>query len=340
MSLPVFPRLTPADLAGVDNGRLPDHLLVTVEMHGADARCHPQFARALRALMHDCRAATGVDLTNVGHYRSIHSQIALLQQRYTRAAGGTRFWDGSWWRRVTGAPVATPGRSDHGWGLAIDGAVWDHDAGRPIAVHGSAAWSWVREHLTQYGLCWAWDDEREEPWHWHLYEIGAPAVLAFEAGQSEPPAAPAPDPEPVAISLELAFDPAERRYSLFPLNPSKDELQVGSTGDAVRYLQGVCRNEVSRFAAWFGAQEPERLTDGRTNPRRLYLHAAATECSTISIDGHYGELTARTVTFVQHAFSNTNFGGRPVGHLDPDGRVGPWQTWPFIDTLADGVWAA
>ena len=35
MSLPVFPRLTPADLAGVDNGRLPDHLLVTVEMHGA-----------------------------------------------------------------------------------------------------------------------------------------------------------------------------------------------------------------------------------------------------------------------------------------------------------------
>ena len=87
MSLPVFPRVTPADLAGVDNGRLPDHLLVTVEMHGADAQCHPQFARALRALMHDCRAATGVDLTNVGHYRSIHSQIALLQQRYTRAAG-------------------------------------------------------------------------------------------------------------------------------------------------------------------------------------------------------------------------------------------------------------
>ena len=138
MSLPVFPRVKPADLDGVSNGRLPDHLLVTVEMPGADTRCHPQFARALRALMHDCRAATGVDLTNVGHYRSFESQVALLRQRYVRGAAGTRFWDGSWWRRVSGAPVATPGHSDHGWGLAIDGAVWDHGAGRAVAVHGSA----------------------------------------------------------------------------------------------------------------------------------------------------------------------------------------------------------
>jgi hypothetical protein len=350
MSLPVFPRVTPADLSGVGNGRLPEHLLVTVDMPGADARCHPQFARALRALMHDCRAATGADLTNVGHYRSFDSQVALLRQRYVRAAAGSRFWDGSWWRRVSGAPVATPGRSDHGWGLAIDGAVWDHGAGRAVPVYRSAAWEWVREHLTQYGLCWAWDEVHEEPWHWHLYEVGAPAVLAHEAGSGSPPppappVQPAPAP-PVVVAPEppapapLVFDPLRRMYSLYPLNPAKDELRIGSTGDTVRYLQGVCRNEVSRFAAWFGVEEPERLGDGRHNPRKLYLIAAATECSRLAIDGHYGEVTAKAIAFVQHAFTNSSFGGRPIGRLDPDGRVGPRQTWPFIDTLADGEWAA
>ena len=342
----MLPRVKPVDLSGVDNGRLPDHVLVTVEMHGADARCHPQFARALSAVMHDCRAATGVDLTNVGHYRSFDSQVALLQQRYVRAGAGTRFHDGSWWRRVSGAPVATPGRSDHGWGLAIDAAVWDHEAGRAVPVYRSAAWGWIRENLLHYGLCWAWDDEHEEPWHWHLYEIGTPAVLAHEAGQTAPPPAPEPAPAPAPAEApavapaEPVFDPAQRRYWLYPLNPHKDELLIGATGDTVRYLQGVCRNEVSRFAAWFGVHEPERLADGRVNPRRLYLHAAATECSTLAVDGHYGELTARTVTFVQHAFTNSNFGGRPIGPLDPDGRVGSRQTWPFIDTLADGEWAA
>ena len=202
MSLPVFPRLTPADLAGVDNGRLPDHLLVTVEMHGADARCHPQFARALRALMHDCRAATGVDLTNVGHYRSIRQPGRPAASSATsRAAAGTRFWDGSWWRRVTGAPVATPGRSDHGWGLAIDGAVWDHDAGQAVA----------RVRLGGVGL-----DPRAPHAVRTVLGVGRRArgavALAplrdrrsrrarLRSRQSEPPAAPAPEPpEPVAIS--------------------------------------------------------------------------------------------------------------------------------------------
>ena len=117
-------------------------------------------------------------------------------------------------------------------------------------------------------------------------------------------------------------------------------LEPGSTGDTVRYLQGVCRHEVARFALWFWAQEPETLPDGQVNPRKLYLRAAADECARLAVDGRYDEAAARAVAFVQSAFSQTTFDGRPVGELEPDGRVGRQQTWPFIDSLADGVWAA
>ena len=254
MTLPVFPALRPPDMAGVQNGQLPGHMLVKVEMAGADARCHPEFARALRALIHDCKAATGADLTTIGHYRSLERQIELLKERYVRAPSGSRFWDGSWWRKVSGATVATPGTSDHGWGLAIDGAVWDARRGEAIGIAESAAWPFIRAHLTDYGLCWAWQDEDEEPWHWHLFQIGAPAVV----GGGDPGTGGGGGPE---------FDPANRRYGQFPLIPNKEMLQPGSTGDAVRYLQGVCRHEVARFALWFWAQEPETLPDGQVNPR-------------------------------------------------------------------------
>lgn len=339
MSLPVFPRVKPADLSGTANGRLPGHLLVAVDMSGRPARCHPQMARALRALIHDCRAATGVDLTNVGHYRSFDAQATLLKARYVRAASGTRFWDGSWWRRVSGAPVATPGTSDHGWGLAVDGAVRDPRTGQAVGVHGSRAWTWIRDHLTSYGLCWAWDDETEEPWHWHLFQIDASAVLAHEAALPTPRPAPAPPP-PTPSPEEPAFDPANRRYWLYPWNEDKDTLRVGSTGDTVRYLQGVCVNEVARFAAWFGAQEPALRPTGDGNPRRLYLLAAADRCARMRVDGRYDESVAEAIELVQYAFTDSAFDGRPIGPLAPDGIVGRQQTWPFIDTLADGAWAA
>ena len=257
-----------------------------------------------------------------------------------RAASGTRFWDGSWWRRVSGAPVATPGTSDHGWGLAVDGAVRDPHSGQAVGVYRSAAWAWLREHLTQYGLCWAWADEGDEPWHWHLFEIGAPAVLAHEAGS--PPPITTPEPSPRWSSLPPSRRSTRRSGGTGCTRSTRRRTccTSGRPATPCATCRASASTRSSRFAAWFGAHEPDRLPDGNGNPRKLYLQAAADECATMAVNGHYDESVARAVAFVQHAFSDSNFGGRRVGPLDADGWVGRQQTWPFIDTLADGDWAA
>lgn len=331
MVLPVYPRVTPPDMAGTANGRLEPDQLARVQMAGMDVSCHPAYARALRAVQFDLDKATGAKLCHVGGYRSYPAQVSLFTQRYKRTSPGEptwgtrdKYWDGSWWYHYRDAVAATPGFSDHGWGLAIDAAYWNGT--KPIGIRSDArAWSWIKANLTNYGLCWAWDEEDEEPWHWHLFRIGAPAVVAYEKGQNPPPIVLPPTLPP--------FDPANRAYSLWPLNPNKPVLQVGSEGDAVRYLQGILKNEVARFASWFHA-----FKQGDSVARQLYLEAAGRDCAALAIDGRYGQVTEQAVLYVQHAFTNTTYGGRTVGTLTPDGKIGNQQMWPFLDSLADGEW--
>lgn len=53
-----------------------------------------------------------------------------------------------------------------------------------------------------------------------------------------PPVPPVPPVPPIP-----PFDPANGKFSLWPLVPNKPRLSRGSTGDAVRYLQGVLKKE-------------------------------------------------------------------------------------------------
>lgn len=336
----VLPRLKPPGMEGVLNGRLPSSMLTTVVLEGSDFLCHPQFARAANALKHDMFVATGWHLAQVGGYRSYTQQVNLLQARYRRCASGTRYWDGSWWCKFTGATVATPGTSDHGWGLAVDGAVFNPvNPSVPLAVASKpVVWNWLESHLINYGLCWAWrptasQPKGAEPWHWHLFEMGASAVLAFE-GSGPPPSPPPPPPPPP----EIIWDPANGHYSLWPLGP-KPDLDLGSTGDAVKYLQGVMKNEVSRFAAWFVGQAATNVhPSGNPAARGMYLAACRDSCAALAVDGNYGQVTADAVGFMQEAFTWSAYDGQHVGALTPDKKVGSQQTWPFIDHLADKIW--
>ena len=165
---PVLPIIMPTDLTGQKNGYVSTTVLRTIqkpsgllEQHAATAWNCLQLAAYFN----------GLTLNQVGAYRSYSQQLALFNDRYSTKDTGrvpqvTRIWQGKVYYLKPGkAPCATPGNSDHGWGLAIDAA---------NCYEGSALLNWLLGdgfmtcEALKYGFTWAVADSKNpnfEPWH-------------------------------------------------------------------------------------------------------------------------------------------------------------------------------
>jgi LAS superfamily LD-carboxypeptidase LdcB len=125
--LPIAKVRLPADLKGVENGKLPKELLRPIKPSG---RMHHRAALGWQALQ-ILAAREGLTLVHVGDYRPYEQQLSLFMSRMKdypdakKAEQTTRKFDGKVWYLHQGAPVATPATSNHGWGLAIDAALKD-----------------------------------------------------------------------------------------------------------------------------------------------------------------------------------------------------------------------
>lgn len=158
MRYPVSPVVLPSDLARVANGKLPTRLLAGITGGG---HLHHAAARAWEAMV-QAAAADGVELRHVGAYRSYESQVALFRDRYQTTPNGarvTRRWNGTTYYLKPGkAPSATPGTSNHGWGMAID-----------IAHIGSGKrLPWLVANAGRFGFTWEVADPSNpnfEAWH-------------------------------------------------------------------------------------------------------------------------------------------------------------------------------
>lgn len=152
MILPILPVKMPADLRKATNGKLPKSLLIALPQGG---HLHHVAAGAWARLVEEA-AQDNIKLSHVGAYRTYEQQVHLFQQRYSAAPTGsktTRRWNGkTYYLKLGMAPSATPGTSNHGWGLAIDIAHIG-DGGRL---------DWLRDNATHYG--WSWEMQ-SEPWH-------------------------------------------------------------------------------------------------------------------------------------------------------------------------------
>jgi zinc D-Ala-D-Ala carboxypeptidase len=129
----------PPELAAYGNGQIPSEALAPIGVGS-----HRLWAPAASAFqeMTAAAAADGVTIGVTDSYRSYDSQVDLARRKGLYSQGGL---------------AATPGTSNHGWGLALDLDLDD------------PAQAWMREHGWQYGFV---ESVPREPWHFEYRPAG------------------------------------------------------------------------------------------------------------------------------------------------------------------------
>ncbi len=128
------PMPVPDDLSAYGNGQIPTDQLVPIGQ--GSHKLYAPAAEAWKAAVADA-AAAGIDLKITDSYRTYDQQVELAERKGLYANGGY---------------AATPGTSNHGWGLAVDADVSD-----------PATMGWMRANGYKYGFVEA---VPREPWHW------------------------------------------------------------------------------------------------------------------------------------------------------------------------------
>jgi hypothetical protein len=172
----------PKDLKGCTNGKLPPALLRRIAPSG---RMH-HLAAISWAILQELGSKEGLDLVHVGDYRPYEQQLSLFQSRMKpfpnakKTEQTVRTFNGAKWYLHNGAPVATPGTSNHGWGLAIDAALKLRGKNRRVVSITTKPWVASRSGLQFLlaeapSLGWSWELQ-SEPWH-----------ILYVAGDKTPP---------------------------------------------------------------------------------------------------------------------------------------------------------
>jgi hypothetical protein len=165
----------PTELLEHGNGRVPESMLVKLGLAGH--RLHPSAADAF-AKWRAAAQAAGINLTLTDSYRTLSQQEDLKKRKPTLSA--------------------TPGRSVHGWGFAVDLAVeW------PPKPFGNTVYEWLKTSGPAIG--WHLGRPKDEPWHW-VYR-GPQSVVTGRTSAAAAATGATPD------------------------------LQLGASGDAVKQLQ-------------------------------------------------------------------------------------------------------
>ena len=157
MMYPVSPIVMPSDLAGQMNGLVAPKLLKNIDTP-TQGKMHHKAATAFKCL---ALAAffEGVSLDQVGAYRTLSQQATMFKQRYSLTPQGrniTRKMNGqTYYLRDGFAPSSTPGRSAHGWGLAVDIA---HCSGDRL--------DFLLQNAGKFGFTWeVKNGPQAEAWH-------------------------------------------------------------------------------------------------------------------------------------------------------------------------------
>jgi zinc D-Ala-D-Ala carboxypeptidase len=130
----------PAELRAYGNGKIPPGALSTIG--DGNHRLWGPAAAAFKQMRADA-AAAGVSFGVTDSYRTYDQQVDLAKRKGLYSQGGL---------------AATPGTSNHGWGLSVD-----------LDLNPKAQ-AWMRENGGRYGFV---EDVPREPWHWTFHGSAA-----------------------------------------------------------------------------------------------------------------------------------------------------------------------
>jgi hypothetical protein len=126
----------PDVLRALGNGKIPPSALT--ELSQGHHRLYAPAAASWNNLVEAARA-DGVELRITDSYRSYDEQVDLVRRKGLYSQGGL---------------AATPGTSNHGWGMAVDADVTD-----------AATRTWLQVNGPRFG--WV-ESVPREPWHWEF----------------------------------------------------------------------------------------------------------------------------------------------------------------------------
>lgn len=171
----------PPQLKKYGNGQIPRSELKTIRCGGEMWK----WAAFCFDMMYDAAKKDGVVFRNIGDYRPLPNQERMFMDRYSpkptlRKPRINRVYKGKvWWLKKGKSPSATPGKSPHGWGLAID-----------LDVKNPVTFNWLKKNASKYGFYLQNEDPKSkeyEAWHWQyclgnkLPQVAKEALAAFIA---------------------------------------------------------------------------------------------------------------------------------------------------------------
>lgn len=171
------------ELDGFVNGKMDADRMMTVS--GCTLE---RDAAYLYSLMLEAAREDGVNLYAEDCYRSYNVQAAAYERRcpvvetpvYTRdSATGEKVQSGTKKEReCKGAPVAPAGRSNHGWGRAVDFAT----RYRVLSCYDEE-FHWLKLNAHRFGWVhpeWAACGKKsQEPWHWEYAGVTDPSLVPY-----------------------------------------------------------------------------------------------------------------------------------------------------------------
>jgi LAS superfamily LD-carboxypeptidase LdcB len=145
----------PPEFIAYGNGHIPASALVQVEGHGANFKLWAPAAIGYNLLRQAAMETGFIDPFLISAYRDFDTQVRLKAEK--------------------GKQAATPGKSKHGWGIAVD---WNRGFRHRKNDAGETGLEWLAQHAFKFGYVhpiWARPGgSNPEEWHWeyrgHLVE--------------------------------------------------------------------------------------------------------------------------------------------------------------------------